>query len=111
MIIVAAGNDGGASRHEGIWSAVVRGKGAKRTRGRSYTLPRAKREPPFTCTISSTDKHTPIPIPSLAELMPSMKISMAHADTTMQPQQYFDPFPALALVRGLLADMLANEIV
>lgn len=40
-----------------------------------------------------------------------MKVSMAHTDAAMKPIQRFDPFSTLAMVCGLLIDVLQNNKV
>lgn len=50
-------------------------------------------------------------MPLLVEFMPSMEVSTAHANAAMKPEEYFDLFSALAMVYGLLADALTNEMV
>lgn len=57
------------------------------------------------------EKYTPAPTPSFTELMPSIKVNIAHANVVMKLEQCFDPFPALAMVCKLMADALTNKMV
>lgn len=88
--------------------AIMKVKIMRRVAGRKYMSPKLKPDPLLAYTTSSVGKYTAAPILLLAELMPSMKVCMVHANMAINPEQCFGPFPAVAIVCGLLEDASAN---
>lgn len=106
----AAAVAGEESTLEESWSAMVK-ENSKKHSGRRPLPWKPKPQPLLAYTIMMSSKYIPALISPVAELIFSMEGSMVHTDAAMKIIQCHDPLLALAIVCGLLADALQDQMV
>lgn len=89
---------------------VQRGKGTKGS-GKKLALQKSIPELLSAYTTTTVDKYVPAPVPPIAEILPSIEVSMVHIYAAIQPMQCSDPFPVLFIVCRLFLDTSQNDIV
>lgn len=78
-----------------------------KSKGRKPVL----KEPiPFFSIVPLVKYHSTV-VSALAKLFLAIEISTVHSNTISTSKQYFDILLALTIVRGLLAEIIGNEIL